>query len=148
MYHLDENSAKSMRLYPDTNTGNCFMGCGTLTPVSVYAKLNDLSYRTAAYDLLEKIGHKPKTFIEKWKEASDPSIEFSREVYRDSLTEYCLRVSRGNWSALQYKDSVSSTFTRTLEVLDKASSAEEAKEWLNKVKPIMSSVIGKEIPDE
>lgn len=148
MYHLDGDAGRSMRLYPETNTGNCFMGCGTLTPVSVHAKLHDLSYKVAAHEILEKIGHKPKTFWEKWEEALTPPTVFNREAYRESLTEYCFRESRGHWNIVQYKDSVSSTFTKTLEVLDTASSDEEALEWLSKVKPLMQAAIRKELPDE
>lgn len=148
MFHLDADAGKSMRLYPETNTGNCFMGCGTLTPVSVYAKLHDLPYKVAAHEILERIGHKPKTFWEKWEEATVPPVTFNREAYRDSLTEYCFRESHGHWNTLQYRDTVSSAFTKTLEVLDSAASDDEAREWLDKVKPIMKTAIGKETPDE
>jgi hypothetical protein len=114
----------------------------------VYAKLHDLPYKVAAHEILERIGHKPKTFWEKWEEATTPPVVFNKEAYRDSLTEYCFRQSRGHWNTIQYQDVVSSTFTKTLEVLDQASSDEEAREWLVRVKPIMQEAIGKEIPDE
>ncbi len=145
MFHLDVDSSKSMRIYPESNTGNCFMGCGTLTPVSVHAKLNDLAYREAAFDLLERIGHKPKSFNEKWQEAMDPPEVLIREAYRDSLIEYCRMSSEGSWMELQYKSSITFALTRSLDVLDKASSKQEAHEWLESAKMYMEPIVKDEM---
>jgi hypothetical protein len=148
MYHLNASASKSMRLYPETNTGNCFSGCGTLTPVSVFAKLNDLPYRSSAHELLTRIGYKPKTFWEKWQEAVEPLVVLDREAYRDSLIEYCARESKGSWSTIQYTDEVSATFTRSLAVLDAACSDEDAVRWLFKAKSVMRALIGNQLSRE
>ena len=145
MYHLNAYASKSMRLYPETNTGNCFSGCGTLTPVSVFARLNDLPYKSAAYEILTRIGYKPKTFWEKWQEAVEPPTELNRQAYRDSLVEYCVRESGGLWSSLQYVDEVAAVFTKTLVVLDAACSDDDAAQWLLKAKTMMSELIGQQL---
>jgi hypothetical protein len=144
MYHLDGDASKSMRVYSETNTGNCFMGCGTMTPVSVYAKLREISYRLAAFDLLEQIGHKPKTFEEKWQEAIDPPIILDRTVYRDSLMEYCYSINPRNWGIVQYNNTITRVITKLYEILDKATSDKEALKWLEVAKQYIHKVMEEE----
>lgn len=145
MYHLTVDASKSMRIYPESNTGHCFMGCGTLTPVNVHARLNDLSYKEAALDLLMRIGHKPKTFSEKWQEAINPPEILNKEVCRDALLEYCLMVSGDNWAKIQYRNAIAAALTKTLVVLDMASSKEDACKWLESSKIYMYTIVRDEL---
>jgi hypothetical protein len=141
MYHLDSEASKSMRVYSDTNTGNCFMGCGTITPVSVFARMNDLPYREAAKELLSRVGHRRKTFQEEWNEAVDPEDVFSSSSYRDALLEFCWSKSKGQWSSMQYDARISSALSNTLTILDLADSSEAAKKWLHSSKIYMYGII-------
>lgn len=136
MYHLNEDASKSMRVYSDTNTGFCYMGCGVLTPVSVHARLNDLSFKEAAFELLDLIGHKLKTLEEKWEEAAAPALSFSREGYRDALLERCISRT-SNWTVLQYRDSIVASLSVLLEILDKADNDTQADSWLDTATKVM-----------
>lgn len=145
MYHLDADANKSMRVYSDTNTANCFSGCGTLNPVSIFAKMNDLSFNSAAQQLLDKIGYKPKTSAERWNEAVNFTAPLNREAYRDSLMEYCFCAAPQKWDILQYSDSVSGPMGKFLEVLNRAESENDAKMWLEAAKTSMSTIIREEL---
>jgi hypothetical protein len=144
IYHLTEDAGKSMRVYSDTNTAFCYMGCGVLTPVSVYAKLNGVPYKAAAKFLLEKVGHKLKTFDEKWADAVNGVEPLNLQGYRDALNEICTSYSKGEWSSLKYSPSVSSSFSKLLEILDKASSYEDADRWLATARQLMLKKIDEE----
>lgn len=148
MYHLDNEAGKSMRVYADTNTGNCFMGCGTLTPVSVYASLKELSYRVAAKELLDQAGYKPKSFKELWEESLNPTEEVDKTSYRDALMEYCYCITPLKWGSLQYESSVSETMTKLLDILDRAESETQAEIWFAKAKERMQAIIREENPYE
>jgi hypothetical protein len=143
MYHLTEDASKSMRVYSDTNTGYCYMGCGVLTPVSVYAKLNDLSYRSSAYELLEKVGHKFKSFEEKWNLAITPTVDLNLDSYRNALATYC-DMWWGSSHDLRYRERVVQAFSQSLEALNKAASETEADQWLEVAKEGMRKLIEKE----
>lgn len=144
MYHLTEDAGKSMRVYSDTNTGFCYMGCGVLTPVAVYAKLNGISYRDSAKFLLEKVGHKLKTFEEKWQDALNDRGPVNLEGYREALDELCFQYTRYRWSSLKYTASISSSLSNLLNILDKAQSYDDADRWLEIAKRHMFHQIDKE----
>jgi hypothetical protein len=145
IYHLTEDAGKSMRVYSDTNTGFCYMGCGVLKPVSVYAKLNGVSYNVAAKFLLETVGHKLKTFDEKWQDAVSEDRPLNLEGYREALDEICFHHSQGQWGSIKYATLVSSSFSQLLSILGKAKSYEEADKWLEVAKKHMFKQIDKEI---
>lgn len=144
IYHLTEDAGKSMRVYSDTNTAFCYMGCGVLTPVSVYAKLNGVSYKESAKFLLEKVGHKLKTFDEKWQDAVAGFEPLNLQGYREALTEMCIFHSEGEWGTLKYAPGVSAAFSKLLTVLDKATSYEDADRWLDKARLIMFNQLDRE----
>lgn len=144
IYHLTEDAGKSMRVYSDTNTGFCYMGCGVLTPVSVYAKLNGMSYKDAAKFLLEKVGHKLKTFDEKWADAVSDYGPVNLQGYREALDEICFQYSNGDWVSMKYSSSISSSFSQLLSILDKAQSYDDADKWLGVAKQFMIKQIDKE----
>jgi hypothetical protein len=144
IYHLTEDAGKSMRVYSDTNTAFCYMGCGVLTPVSVYAKLNGVSYKQSALFLLEKVGHKLKTFDEKWEDAVNAVQPLNLEGYREALNEMCLFYTDGEWNSLKYSSSISSSFSKLLEILDKAQSYEDADRWLEAAKKFLFKQLDKE----
>jgi hypothetical protein len=144
IYHLTEDAGKSMRVYSDTNTAFCYMGCGVLKPVSVYAKLNGVSYKDSAKFLLEKVGHKLKTFDEKWADAVSDTGPLKLEGYREALDEICLQHSQGQWGYLKYMSSISSSFSQLLSILDKAQSYDDADKWLDIAKQHMLKQIDRE----
>lgn len=136
MFHLTKSAARSMRVYVDTNSGNCFSGCGVLRPVSIHARLNGFSYAVAASELLSRVGYAPKSFSEKWQDAVSYSLPVDLESYRESLLEYC----RGNisqWQSRQYEENISGGLSRLLAVLSAASSADDADRWLHTAKAFM-----------
>lgn len=145
IYHLTEDAGKSMRVYSDTNTGFCYMGCGVLKPVSVYAKLNGVSYNEAAKFLLELVGHKLKTFDEKWQDAISEDASLNLEGYREALDELCFQHAHGQWGSLKYETSISSSFAQLLNILSKAQSYDDADKWLEVAKQHMFNQIDKEI---
>lgn len=147
IYHLNDDASKSMRVYSDSNTGYCYMGCGVLTPVSVYAKLNDLSYSIAAFRLLELIGHKLKSLDEKWQDAISEITELNREGYKAALLEMCSSHS-AVWDELQYRTSISSNLSKMLDILDKATTEDQADRWLEVSSRVMKSEISKEMGNE
>lgn len=144
IYHLTASASKSMRVYLDTNTGFCYRGCGILTPVAVYAKLNEISYTESARFLLESVGHKLKTFDEKWEEAVSGEEDVNLEGYRQALDEICLSYCKGRWGSLKYESSVSSSFSYLLSILSKAKSYEDADKWLTAAKAFMIKQIDRE----
>lgn len=145
MYHLTEDASKSMRVYPESNTGYCYMGCGVLTPVSVHARINGISYKAAAFRLLDLVGHKLKTLDEKWNDAVRSEPVFNREGYRDALVEYCRFLSGSDWTLMQYEERITSRMSSAFLVLDKASSDEDAYRWLEAAKSVMKQAIDTEI---
>lgn len=120
------------------------MGCGVLTPVAVHAKLSEMSYKAAAYSLLESQGHKFKTMTEKWAEYLNPVEDFSREGYREALVEFCSAYVGPDWSSRQYCASIASALGKALLVLDSASSVDQADRWLDLARSSMKHKIDKE----
>ena len=136
MFHLTKSASRSMRVYGDTNSGNCFSGCGVLRPVSVHARLNGLPYTAAAAEILQRVGYKPKTFWETWEDAPSFALPVDLESSREALMEYC----RGNipgWQSKQYEAGTSHALSRALTVLSAVSCTEEADRWLSAAKTVM-----------
>jgi hypothetical protein len=130
VYHLTVDADLSMRVYSDTNSAYCFAGCGSLTPVFIYAKLNDLSYSKAAWSLLGFVGYKPKNLTEQWRELVSYSEPFDKLSYRQAFIEYC-NFTFDNWAELQYKGSVAGAVSKLFSVLEVVNTMDDANTWLS-----------------
>ena len=52
-FHDEENP--SFAIYPETNSWNCFAGCGGGDVISFYMKLNNVDFNTAVKELTSKL---------------------------------------------------------------------------------------------
>lgn len=117
--HSDGGVGKNCRVYPPTSI-MCFEMHGYISPVRLYARLNNLSYKTAAKRMLEEFGLiKYKSYRQRWldlqKEQETPQLgpqsyavdALQKELYKDPL-----------YANHEYDAQVRAEWERVLEVLD------------------------------
>lgn len=137
VYHSDQGSEASMRVYVDSNTVHCFSRCGSFTPVSLVAAAWDLSRRDAAVELLERIGHKPVSLAEAWAEVIRRDDLPDRTLLAEALKAFCRRVDP-SWDDDQFEPTVAATLSRCLDLLDRVTTTDDARTWLTGCKQAMT----------
>ncbi len=140
LYHSDQGIERAFRIYVDANTAFCFAGCGFFTPVSLAAYAWDLDHKTAAAEILDRVGYRPLTLAEAWVKASQREDPPDDTSLRAALQTYCRRISP-DWDRLQFSPAVATTFTQCLDLLDRVHTEADAREWLDGTKVLMSRVL-------
>jgi hypothetical protein len=136
IYHSDHGISPAMRIYPDSNSAYCFSCAAYYTPVSLAAKGLDIDWRTAAAQLLDRIGYRPLDLAEVWQQVKEYTPEPDRALLADALKTFCRRIDPA-WSARQFDPQIAATLTRCLSILDLVSTPEEVTLWLDSCKIAM-----------
>lgn len=136
IWHSDQGLEPTMRLYIDNNTAFCFSRCGFFTPVSLVAMAWDIPRRTAAVELLDRIGRKPLTLADAWAQITFHAEPPDRTILSEALKTYCSRIA-ADWSDAQFEPAVAGQLTRCLGLLDLVKTDEDARAWLTGCKTVM-----------
>lgn len=136
IHHIDSGVDPAFRIYHETNSAYCFAGCGYFTPVRLIAHARGVSQRTAAADLLERVGYHFASSAQIWAELTETAIEPDRNLLADALKIFCERVAPG-WEALQFEQPISGVLCACLSLLDRVTTDSEAEQWLSGCKQIM-----------
>lgn len=139
-YHSDQGASKSFRIYPDSNTANCFAACGYFTPVWLAASARGHRPVETAVWLLDQIGYKPASQAQLWADVQHVEPEPSISALSVALRTYCERIDPG-WGFHQYEPPTSHTFDRCLRLLDFVKSEDDAEEWLAAGKDVMRRIL-------
>lgn len=140
VYHSDHGASPAMRLYPDSNSAYCFSCTAYYTPVSLAAKGLDIDLKTAAIQLLDRIGHKPLDLAAHWQAVKDFVPEPDKALMADALKTFCRRID-ARWAARQFEPKIAQTLTRCLGILDMVRTAEDVTTWLEGCKLAMRTVL-------
>lgn len=135
--HSDGGIEAAFRIYPETNSAYCFACRKYFSPVYLYAQAKDRRASQAAQDLLEIVGWKPKSQAERWSEAMTQEVTVDVSALALALRTYCARICR-EWEEYQLIPEVAELFSRCLALLERVHTPEEADQWLNACKKIMS----------
>ena len=140
MYHRDDGMSPAMRAYEETNTVNCFAGCGRFDSVSLYARAKGLEWRDAADELLDLIGYDKHDVVKRWERVANYIPEIDVENLSSALQIYCERIAQ-DWDDDQFDPVVSVKLSRCLDLLDRVTTQEDAVLWLSTCKAVMSRVL-------
>lgn len=140
LYHSDQGIDRAFRIYIDTNSAWCFAGCGYFTPVRLVAHAWDLALKTAAVELLDRVGYRPLTLAEAWSKASQREDPPDTTNLREALQTYCRRICP-SWETVQFTPAVASALSKCLDLLDRVHTEEDAQEWLEGTKALMRRVL-------
>ena len=135
--HSDGGIEASFRIYVETNSAYCFACRKFFTPVYLYAQAKDKRLSQAAQDLLELIGWKPVSQAQRWAESVAPEVAVDLSMLSLALRTYCARICK-EWEDYQLIPEVAELFSRCLALLDRVRTPEEADQWLNTCKLVMS----------
>ena len=138
--HSDHGLDPAFRVYPESNSAYCFACAAYYTPVALYAHAVDTDRRTAAADLLDRVGHRPLSLTEAWAKlttAVDPPDVAS---LRAALQTYCRRVC-ADWDTRQFDPDVAVVLAMCLDLLDRVDSVTDVQDWLQGVKAVMARVL-------
>lgn len=141
IYHIDGATDKCLRYYQATNSAYCFQGCGYLTPVNLYARLQGFSYQEAAEDLLIRSKYEDVTDEQKWQEALKLKLEIDHSYLKSALQTFCSRKTKFDWAHLQYEDIILRELGKCFALLEHVKTSEDAKSWLTASKDYMSGVL-------
>lgn len=138
VYHSDSGAEAAMRVYIETNSAFCFR-CGvSYSPVKLAAQAWDLSFKDAAVELLERIGHKPVSLADAWLHASTRDTAPDRTMLGEALKMFCARVAP-DWDDAQFDPAVAAKLTRCLALLDLVNTEDDARTWLAGCKTAMAT---------
>lgn len=140
IWHSDQGLEPTMRLYVDNNTAFCFSRCGFFTPVNLVAMAWDITRRTAAVELLERIGRKPLSLADAWAKATLHAEPPDRTTLAEALKTYCSRIAP-DWADVQFEPVVASRLTRCLALLDLVDTDDAARAWLAGCKAVMQRAL-------
>lgn len=136
--HSDGGAAKAFRIYTESNSAYCFSCRIYYTPVRLYAEAKDLRRNDAAMLLLEEVGWKPVSHAQRWADlVSPPEESVDLSMLALALRTYCARVCP-EWDELQLNPEISELLSRCLGLLDRVRTGEEAEQWLETCKTVMS----------
>lgn len=137
IWHSDQGAEATMRVYVESNHVYCFSRCGYFTPVSLVAAAWDLTWRNAAVELLERIGHKPVSLAEAWAQVGRRDDTPDQTLLGEALKTWCRRAAP-DWDDDQFHPRIAATLTRCLALLDRVTTADEARVWLSGCKEAMT----------
>ena len=140
MYHRDDGVSPSFRIYEDTNSGNCFAGCGYFSPVTLYARSKGLEFMDAADELLDSIGYDRHDVDKRWDKIMNHVPEIDVEALGQALRIYCSRIDR-HWEFNQFETPVSTKLGACLQLLDHVSDLAQAQLWLKSCKLVMERAL-------
>ena len=140
VYHSDGGLTPTMRINQQANTARCFNCEVTFTPVRLYAKAMDLSFRVAAVRLLEHIGHRPLDAATRWRQVQQFEPELDTAMLADALKTFCRRTCP-EWEARQFEPGVSAALRRCLAILDLVRTAQDVTVWLSRCKAVMTNAL-------
>lgn len=141
LFHSDQGVERAFRIYIDNNSAYCFASCGYFTPVWLVASAWDLDARTAAVELLDRVGYRPLTLAEAWSKASQREVPPDGTSLREALQTYCHRVCP-SWETVQFTPAVAAVLTQCLDLLDRVHTDDDAREWLDGTKALMRRALG------
>jgi hypothetical protein len=140
LYHSDGGVAPAMRVYQETNSAYCFSCSAYFTPVNLTAQALDVDRRTAALNLLDRIGHRTADPLTVWEQARKYEPDPDKALLADALKTYCRRIDSG-WTTRQFEPKVATALTRCLSILDLVHSSEDVTLWLTRCKKAMTQVL-------
>jgi hypothetical protein len=136
-YHSDGGHSKAMRVYLESNRVYCFSCSKQYSPVSLMSATLDCPWNTAAIQLLEDFGYKPKTIKERWAEATAIlDTELDTLALAEALKMYCSTLI-SDWPMRQLDSDVAELLNKCLELLPSVKTDEDAAKWLNTTKVVM-----------
>ncbi len=143
-YHSDGGLSKAMRVYLESNRVYCFSCSKQYSPVSLLSASFDCPWNSAAIQLLEDFGYKPKTIPERWAEATATVVtEPDRLALAEALKMYCSSVCK-NWAIEQLETDVADMLSKCLDLLQSVKTDEDATKWLNTTKLVMNRKLNNE----
>lgn len=142
IWHLESVVERTLRIYPDTNSAWCFAGCNRFTPSDMMARKLGISRIEAARELLDRVGYRPPTLAERWRQACEPDAVVDVEWLGLALRTFCERISSDHWSSLQFEQSVAVRLDECLSLLELVKTPEDANKWLTTTKTVMQKVLG------
>jgi len=140
-HHRDRGAEAAFRVYPDSNSGYCFAGCGYFSSVSLAATSWDCSLEDAARRLQETF--EIRSTQVSWEQAAQPVEEpaVDTAALAQALHSFCSRTFP-DWENAQFQPGPSDTLHKCLRLLGKVSSSEDAYKWLSVAKQAMSIQMG------
>ncbi len=143
-YHSDGGLTKAMRVYTQSNTAYCFSCSKRYSPVSLLSAKLDCSWNSAAVQLLEDFGYKPKTLKERWQEATAEQLTVPDTLaLADALKIYCDSLTP-DWNQRQLDSNISDTLNKCLDLLRAVKTDADATKWLDTTKLVMKRKLIKE----
>lgn len=140
IYHSDGGVAAAMRVYLDSNSCYCFSCTAYYTPVLLAARALEMSRRSAAMHLLDRIGYRGLDAAAAWRSAREYEPELDKAMLADALKTYCRRIAP-TWSTQQFEPGISRLLMRCFGLLDLVKTSEDANLWLGRSKEAMSRVL-------
>jgi hypothetical protein len=136
--HPDSGVEKALRVYPDH--GYCFAESLYLSPVRIYAMMNELPEDESAAQLLDHVGYHPGSWQQRWEQAASPKAEPDRDALSAALQVW-LGTQCPGWGNLQYDSRVSSVLAACLGLLPRVNTEEDCGIWLARSKQTMTDII-------
>lgn len=137
VYHDDNEPA--MRVYPAPGKNNawCFAEAQFFTPVSLLALAWDVTPEDAAAQALDRIGHTPVTYPERWRELTSSTAEPDRDALAAALRTFCERIDP-LWGEHQYLPWIAEHMATCLGLLQVVHTAADCELWLSRTKDAMA----------
>lgn len=140
LYHSDGGAAPAMRVYPDSNSAYCFSCSQYFTPVTLTAQAMDVDRRTAALNLLDRVGYQGPGALDTWELVRRYEPKPDKALLADALKTFCRRIDKG-WSLRQFEPNVAATLTRCLSILDLVNTSADVTLWLTRCKAAMTRTL-------
>lgn len=140
-WHPDFGSSKSFRIYGDTNAAWCFAGCGRFGPTSLFAKFQGVSFKAAARELLDRVGYRPPSLEERWKQATEVEDTPNTLWLGVALKTYCERVAGPRWNLMQLDTEISGMLDKCLSLLELVKTSEDSIKWMKATKSAMNKAL-------
>lgn len=133
--HPDQGVERALRVYHDH--GYCFAESLYLSPVKIFALMNDLDDEAAATELLILDGYKPRSYEQLWAEVTNWHQEPDRGELAAALRAWCAG-TYPDWNNRQYDPLVSDALARCLGLLGYVKTESDCTYWLQMSKTVMT----------
>ncbi len=141
LMHDDGGRSKAFRVYPATNSAYCFACVKAYRPVSLIAADRDVPEPIAADIILEEVGFIAPDFISQWDALTVTKPAADTDSMANALKIACARMVP-NWEERQFDDDVAPTLRACVAAAAKVTNEDEARDWLDITKVVMSRVLG------
>lgn len=142
-YHSDGGREAALRVYEESNSAYCFSCKKYFTPTTLLSEAWDISKKRAAAELLERVGYKPLSAAELWRQVQPEEIRPDTSMLGMALKTYCRRID-SDWSTRQFDKLVSDKLDKCLSLLEYVSTEEDSDRWLTACKQAMANILKKE----